>query len=117
MKPTASQIKASAKLYLKVVEWSEEDRCFIGSAPPLIGQCCHGQSEAVVLAQLQIIVEEWVTELLAHGKTLPAATANRSYSGKFVVRVTPEVHKKVALKALARGASLNQFVADALYQA
>jgi hypothetical protein len=30
-------------LYTKLVEWSDEDACFVGSAPPLIGPCCHGQ--------------------------------------------------------------------------
>ena len=41
-----SQLKAKAALYTKLVEWSGEDGCFIGSAPPLIGPCCHGQDEA-----------------------------------------------------------------------
>jgi hypothetical protein len=42
MKPTATQIKEAAKRYLKIVEWSEEDRCYVGSAPPLIGQAVAG---------------------------------------------------------------------------
>lgn len=117
MKPTTQQVKAAAKRYLKVVEWSEQDRCYIGSAPPLVGQSCHGGSESEVLAQLQVIVEEWIRLLLQDGKPLPAATANRSFSGKFVVRVSPEVHRKVALKAMARGDSLNQFVAETLAEA
>ena len=114
MKPTAAQIKDGVRRYLKVVEWSDEDQVYIGSAPPLIGQACHGRSEAEVIAQLQVIVEEWVGTLLADGKPLPERTANKNYSGKFVVRVPPEVHRKVALQAAARGESLNQFVADAL---
>jgi predicted RNase H-like HicB family nuclease len=36
--------------YLKVVEWSDEDACYIGSAPPLLGQCCHGDTEGVVMS-------------------------------------------------------------------
>jgi predicted HicB family RNase H-like nuclease len=114
MKPTASQIKASAKRYLKIVEWDDEDHCYVGSAPPLIGQSCHGKTEADVLAQLQTIVEEWVATLLADGKPLPGGTANRKFSGKFIVRISPEIHRKVALKAMARGDSLNEFVSDTL---
>ena len=34
--------------YIKVVEWSTEDGCFIGSAPPLVGPCCHGDDEMEV---------------------------------------------------------------------
>ncbi len=31
-----------ARPYVKIVEWSPEDACFVGSAPPLVGRCCHG---------------------------------------------------------------------------
>ena len=43
---------------LRVVEWSPEDQCFVGSAPPLIGRCCHGPTEANVLRQLK---PSWTT--------------------------------------------------------
>jgi hypothetical protein len=43
----------TAREYLRVVEWSPKDRCFVGSAPPLIGRCCHGPTEANVLRQLK----------------------------------------------------------------
>ncbi len=103
-----------ARRYLKLVEWSEKDGCFVGSAPPIIGPCCHGGTEAEVMAQLTPIVEEWIEVMLKDGHPLPAGTAGKKYSGQFVVRVAPELHKKASLKALARGESLNQFVAAAL---
>jgi len=33
--------------YLKIVEWSEDDRCYVGSVPGWIGKCCHGSSEEI----------------------------------------------------------------------
>ena len=117
MKPTREQIEKTARRYVKLVEWSEEDQCYIGSAPPLIGQSCHGATEAGVLAELNQIVEEWVVTLLTRGEPLPEATANKENSGKFIVRVSPAVHRKTVLKAMARGDSLNQFVAQALAKA
>ena len=117
MKPTPTQIRDKARRYLKVVEWSDEDACYIGSAPPLIGQCCHGATEATVLKQLNVIVEDWIATLLTDGKPLPAASVGKRYSGKFLVRVSPDIHKKAVLKAQARGESLNQFVAAALVDA
>lgn len=106
-----------ARRYLKLVEWSEKDGCFVGSAPPIIGPCCHGRTEAAVMAQLSGIVEEWVEIMLGEGHPLPAATAGKKFSGQFVVRVAPELHKKASLRALARGESLNQYVATALADA
>ena len=117
MKTPAKKTETPAQLarrYLKLVEWSEADGCFVGSAPPIIGPCCHGRTEAEVMAQLSAIVEEWVEIMLGDGHPLPAGTAGKKYSGQFVVRVAPELHKKASLKALARGESLNQFVASAL---
>ena len=114
MKPSHSEVQRLAKQYLKVVEWSDEDACYIGSAPPLVGQSCHGSTETEVLKQLKVIVEEWVRILVEDGKPLPKAFTDREFSGKFVVRLSPGEHKRVALKAIARGESLNQYVADAL---
>lgn len=44
--------------YSMQVEWSEEDDCFVGSAPPLIGRCCHGDSKNAVRSQLSVIAYE-----------------------------------------------------------
>ena len=35
-----------ADQYIKLVEWSEEDQCYVGSSPGFIGPCCHGKDEA-----------------------------------------------------------------------
>lgn len=54
-------MQESAK-YIKIVEWSDEDECFIGYCPGIIGPCCHGDNEVEVFRQLCEIVDE----LLAH---------------------------------------------------
>src|SRR4029077_12795422 len=95
--------KITAKDYLKIVEWSDEDQCFIGSAPPLIGQCCHGDTEAAVIRELGRIVEEWIAIHEEDGRPLPAPTVGQEYSGKFVLRMPPELHKGLALRALSAG--------------
>lgn len=117
MKPTRQPIREHARRYLKVVEWSAADNAFVGSAPPIIGHCCHGETEAEVVGKLTLIVEEWVEILLRDGTPLPEPSAGKTFSGKFLVRVSPELHRKAALKAMARGESLNQFVAEAIANA
>ena len=44
--------------YAKIVEWSDEDQCFVGSAPGLIYGGCHGQDERQVFDELCQIVDE-----------------------------------------------------------
>lgn len=95
--------------YLKIVEWSDEDQCFIGSAPPIIGPCCHGDDEVKVYQELCGIVEEWVGIYRQEGRPLPAPTAGKDYSGKFVLRVGAAMHKRLTLGALKAGVSLNSY--------
>jgi predicted RNase H-like HicB family nuclease len=61
--------------YAKVVEWSDEDQCFVGSAPGLILGGCHGDDERKVFDELCVIVEEAVALYEADGKPLPPPTA------------------------------------------
>jgi predicted HicB family RNase H-like nuclease len=111
---THSAVKAAAARYLKIVEWSDEDGCFVGRAPGLFYGGCHGTDETKVYLELRKIVDEHVTELLSRKEILPPATAGRKYSGKFLIRIGSDLHQKAAVKAMARGESLNQFVAEAI---
>ena len=43
--------------YVKIVEWSDEDQCFIGSCPSLFYGGCHGNDEKKVFAELCQIVD------------------------------------------------------------
>lgn len=99
--------------YVKIVEWDDEDKIYIGSAPPLVGRCCHGSTEASVLKQLAVIVPDVIEMLKREGIPLPEES-NKEYSGKFLVRVKPEIHRVAALKASQLRKSLNAFVEAAL---
>ncbi len=112
-----SELKAKAAHYTKFVEWSEEDNCFVGSAPPLIGPCCHGKNEAKVYAELCQIVEEWIEIFDEDGRPLPEALGKKQYSGKFVLRLEPALHRRLAAKAIAAGESLNSFCVKTLSKA
>jgi len=108
------QIRRRSARFPRLIEWSEEDGCFVGSAPPLVGQCCHGKTEADVATQLAAIVDDLVQDVLDGKMPAPKGESGKSYSGKFVVRIPTALHKKIALKAQARGESLNQYVSEVL---
>ncbi len=100
--------------YLKIVEWSEEDGCYVGSCPGLMLGGIHGGDEAKVYAELCQAVEEWIAIHGQDGVPLPPATVGRSYSGKFVVRVGKDLHQALAVSALREGVSLNAYCAKVL---
>jgi predicted RNase H-like HicB family nuclease len=74
-------MKESSK-YVKIVEWSEEDQCYVGSAPGLIYAGCHGDDEQAVFAELCQIVEETIQIYKIDNKPLPPATSGHDYANK-----------------------------------
>ena len=100
--------------YLKIVEWSDEDRCYVGSCPGLMLGGIHGADEAKVYAELCHAVEEWIAIHEKDGTPLPAATAGKEYSGKFLARVGKDLHRELAVNALREGVSLNSYCAKVL---
>ena len=74
-------MKASSR-YVKIVEWSEEDQCFVGSCPGLFDAGCHGNDEKQVLAELCEIVDETIELYIQDGKPLPEPTCGRAYANK-----------------------------------
>jgi len=64
--------------YIKIVEWSEEDQCFIGYCPGIIGPCCHGDDEVEVYRDVCQIVDEWVKIARQENKVLPPPTIGRN---------------------------------------
>lgn len=102
-------MKKKSDAYLKVVEWSEKDQCYIGTCPGLMFGGVHGQSEDKVYKELCQSVEEWIEDSEKEGIPLPEATAGRNYSGKFVLRVGEESHKALTIRALQKGESLNSY--------
>ena len=63
--------------YVKIIEWSTEDGCYVGSAPGLMYGGCHGDDEREVFDELCQIVEETIEIYRADGKPLPPATSGR----------------------------------------
>jgi len=60
--------------YMKIVEWSETDQCFVGSCPDLLYGGCHGDDEKAVFAELCELVEEVIELYKQDGKSLPSPT-------------------------------------------
>ncbi len=68
--------------YAKIVEWSDEDQCYVGSSPGLIYGGCHGQDEEAVFSDLCSVVEEAIALYHRDGRPLPPATSGRDFANK-----------------------------------
>ncbi len=76
-------MKESAR-YVKIVEWSNEDGCYVGSSPGLLFGGCHGDDERQVFEQLCQIVEETIDLYHQDGKPLPPPTSGHDIANKML---------------------------------
>lgn len=100
--------------YLKVVEWSEEDQCFVGRVPGLALGGVHGKNEKKVYEMLCDLVDEWIEIYDEDNSPLPPATAGKRYSGKFNLRVGEVLHERLVIESLKVSESLNSYCVKVL---
>jgi predicted RNase H-like HicB family nuclease len=70
--------------YVKIVEWSDEDRCFVGSCPGLFYGGCHGDNEQSVFGELCDLVEETIDLWHRERRPLPPPTAGKDYANRML---------------------------------
>ncbi len=66
------------------------------------------------LRGIRKVVAEVVAAMQANNEPVPEPISQRRYSGKFMVRVPPEVHRKLALEAAEENVSLNRVISAKL---
>ena len=82
-----SRVVNDSARYMKIVEWSDEDQCFVGQCPGVVGQCCHGDNEADVYAELCQIVEECLEISKARWETIAAVRlSGREFQWSYSLR-------------------------------
>ena len=66
------------------------------------------------MAGIKRLVQDSVADVQTTGETPPEPMADKAYSGKFLVRVPPETHRALAIRAAEEGVSLNRLVSARL---
>ena len=102
--------------YTYRVTWSEEDSEYVGLCAEFPSLSWLASSPETALEGIRRVVAEVVADLESSGEPVPEPIAIRQYSGKFMVRIPPEVHRQLALEAAESGVSLNRIVSAKLCQ-
>jgi len=84
------------------------------SVPGLIYGGVHGRDGQKVFQELCEVVERAIKEMEETGMPLPPDTPDKDYSGKLALRISPDLHRKIAIKAHQTGESINKFVQTTL---
>ena len=96
--------------YTYRVTWSPGDQEHVGLCAEFPSLSWLAGSPDEALAGIRKLVCDILEDMAATGERPPAPFADRKYSGRFVVRVPPEVHRALALAAAEEGVSLNRLV-------
>lgn len=100
--------------YTYRVTWSEEDEEYVGLCTEFPSLSWLATEPDAALFGIRERVAEVVADLEAHGESVPAPMALREYSGRFMVRIPPEVHRALAMEAADANTSLNRLVSSKL---
>ncbi|MBI5886555.1 MAG: toxin-antitoxin system HicB family antitoxin [Deltaproteobacteria bacterium] len=94
--------------------WDADDKVYFVEFPDLSGCMVHGTTPTSAVKLAQEVKKEWLVEALTSGISINEPKTDDDYSGKFVARLTPALHKRLAEQAAVEGRSLNAHVATLL---
>jgi predicted HicB family RNase H-like nuclease len=105
------------KHYIYRVIWSEEDQEYVGLCAEFPSLSYLDESQVDALKGIVDLVEQVVQDMAATGEPIPEPLAEKIFSGKFQVRIPPEQHRMLAIKAAEEKVSLNRYISAKLASA
>ena len=100
--------------YTYRVTWSEEDQEYVGLCAEFPSLSWLASSPEAALCGIRTVVAGVIEDMQANGEVIPNALALHRFSGKFMVRVPPEIHRRLAVEAAEAGVSLNRLASAKL---
>ena len=100
--------------YTYRITWSPEDAEHLGLCAEFPSLSWLASTPGEALSGIRELVSDVLADMRANGESPPEPLADRTYSGRFVVRVPPETHRDLVIKAAEEGVSLNRLVSARL---
>lgn len=66
--------------YEIVIHWSNEDNCFIATAPELAGCMADGETQEETLQNINTVISEWLETARLLGRDIPKPKENPVYA-------------------------------------
>jgi predicted HicB family RNase H-like nuclease len=100
--------------YTYRVTWSEEDHEYVGLCAEFPSLSWLARTPEEALKGIRKVIADVVKDMKKNNEPIPEPLATKGFSGKFMVRVPPEVHRNLAIKAAEAGVSLNRLASSKL---
>ena len=96
--------------YTYRVTWSEEDGEYVGLCAEFPSLSWLAGSQEAAFLGVRNVVKEVISDMQSNNEPIPEPLAIKRYSGIFTVRVTPDLHRHIAIKAAEANVSINRLV-------
>jgi predicted HicB family RNase H-like nuclease len=100
--------------YTYRVTWSEEDGEYVGLCAEFPSLSWLAGTQEAALAGIKDTVSQVIHDMQSTGEVVPQPLATRHYSGKFTVRIPPDVHRKLQIQAAESRISFNRLISSKL---
>ncbi len=100
--------------YTYRVTWSDEDGEYVALCAEFPSLSWLADTPEKAFSGIRRIVSDCLNDMQADGEEPPQPIADRTYSGKILVRVPPETHRALVLRAAEQEVSLNRLVSARL---
>jgi predicted HicB family RNase H-like nuclease len=100
--------------YTYRVTWSDEDEEYVGLCAEFPSLSWLANSPEAALRGIRNVVAEVVSDMQSSSEPIPQPLAIKRYSGKFTVRIPPEVHRALHIQAAEANISFNRHVSAKL---
>lgn len=100
--------------YTYRIAWSPEDDAYVATVIEFPSLSWLDPEREAALRGVEALVRDVIDDLTAQGEPVPEPFADRAYSGRFQVRLPPEVHRRLVVEAAEQGVSLNRLITTRL---
>jgi predicted HicB family RNase H-like nuclease len=103
-----------SEFYTYRITWSQEDKEHVGLCVEFPSLSYVDRDIDKALKGITKLVDAVLKDLKKNNEEIPQPLSTRNYSGKFVIRISPDKHRDLSMKALEQGVSLNHYVSAKL---
>jgi len=96
--------------YAMVVAYSSEDEGFIATVPELPGCSAFGETEEEAIREVTVAVSLWLSAARKARRKIPEPIVEKTFKGRFPLRIPEELRRRLELEAKRRGVSLNELI-------
>jgi predicted HicB family RNase H-like nuclease len=103
-----------AEQYTYRITWSNEDKEFVGLCAEFPSLSWLDKTPVASLQGISKLVKEVIADMQSNKENIPLPFSLRKFSGRFMVRVPPDVHRNLTIQAAESKISINRLVSAKL---